>query len=269
VRERLKAGVRYTSETVRNPYLWIGFIGLVVVGVLIYIVVNFFVMPGYTRHDEFVLVPDVRNYMTVDAEASLNDRGLRPQVVPQRFNPSIPRDAVIDQSPAPGSQVKPGRRVYITVNTGEQVMTRVPRLEDLSVREATSRLSSLGLRAGEIRPDTIPSPYANTITRQDPAPGDSLPQGGVVRLWYSTGLGSAYVTMPDVTGLTVEEAEPILLSNRLRFVVIGAEADAHDLVVQRQSREPGTRVREGFEIRLFVGGEDEIEEMTTPPDLDI
>jgi eukaryotic-like serine/threonine-protein kinase len=269
MKDRLKGSLAYLGHTLTNPYMWMGLGLLAVMGVLIYIVVAFVVMPTYTKHDEFVLVPDVRNYITVDATDNLERRGLRAEVVPQRYNPNVPQDAVIDQSPAPGSHVKPGRRVYLTVNAGEQVMIRVPRLTDLSVREATSRLTALGLRAGEVRPDTIPSPYANTITRQEPQPGDSLAQGSTVRLWYSTGLGTSYVTMPDVTGLNVEEAERILIEHRLRYVVIGAEEDDMTAMIERQSREPGTRVREGFEIRLFVGDEADRPEPPAQPDLDI
>jgi eukaryotic-like serine/threonine-protein kinase len=261
---------QYIKESVSNPYLWTGVAGLLGAGLLIYIVINFILMPGYTRHGDFVVVPDVRNYVRVDAERSLEQRGLRVEVVPQRYSANTPRDAVVDQSPSAGSQVKPGRRVYVTVNTGDQAMIRVPRLEDLSLREATGRLSALGLRAGDVRPDTIPSPYANTITRQDPVAGDSLPQGGSVRLWYSTGLGSDFVSMPDVTGMTLGEAEAALLEHRLRFVVIGGDPDDRDAYVERQSREPGTRVREGFEIRLFVAGDRDYDASpTSAPDLEI
>lgn len=267
---QFRSAGRYIKDTLLNPYLWGGIASLLGLGLLIYVVVNFFVMPGYTRHGDYVVVPDVRNYVSVDAERTLEERSLLVEVVPQRYSPSTPRDAVIDQSPAAGSQVKPGRRVYITVNTGDQVMIRVPRLEDLPLREASGRLSALGLRTGDVRPDTIPSPYANTITRQEPAPGDSLPQGGSVRLWYSTGLGTEFVSMPDLTGMTLGEAETTLLNHRLRFVVIGGDPDDREAYVERQSREPGTRVREGFEIRLFVAGDREYEgSPTTAPDLEI
>ena len=116
-------------------------------------------------------------------------------------------------------------------------------------------LVALGLRVAETLPDSIPHPHENTVTRQQPVPGDSLPQGASVRLWYSTGLGNSFASVPDVTGLTVREAQQALLENKLRSVVIGAreDEDLAEQVVQRQSREPGTRVLEGFEIRLDVG----------------
>lgn len=256
--ERFSAAVRYIRQLLANPYFWGGITALLIIGAILYIALNFFIMPSVTRHDAFVTVPDVRNYQYSDAESVLRQAGLEVEQVNQRYTPSAPRDAVVDQNPNPDARVKPGRRVYLSVNSGQQAMVRVPRLEDLSVREATSRLAALGLRAGELRPDSIPSPYPNTITRQSPAPGDSLPEGGTVRLWYSTGLGTSYVTMPDVTGLPLQEAEQMLLDARLRYVIIGADEieDPSEEIVQRQSREPGTRVREGFEIRLFVGEED-------------
>lgn len=252
---RFSSSLDYLKRLFLNPYFWVGAVALLMIGAVLYVALNYFVMPSVTRHDAFVTVPDVRNYTYDDAATTLRAAGLEVEQVTQRYTPSAPRDAVVDQNPDPSARVKPGRRVYLTVNSGQQTMVVVPRLTDLSIREATSRLSALGLRAGELRPDSIPSQYANTITRQQPQPGDSLSEGGTVRLWYSTGFGSAYVTTPDVTGMILEEAESVLLDSRLRYVVIGQteEDDTAELVVQRQSREPGTRVREGFEIRLFVG----------------
>ena len=244
-----------------NPYVWAGVGAFLLIGIILYIVVDSLLMPSLTRHDEYVEVPDVRNYSYDDAERHLASFDLQTEQVMERFSPDAPRDAVIDQNPGPNSRVKPGRRVYLTVNSGQQAQVLIPRLRDLSIREARSRLAAVGLTAGELRPDSIPSPFPNTITRQTPAAGDSLSPGGVVDLWYSTGLGSSYVSMPDLVGMTIQEAEHALNGARLRFVVIGAEEmDADDeavIRVVRQSREPGTRVREGFEIRLFVGDDEE------------
>lgn len=252
---KLSTAFRYVRSLLANPYAWGGVGVLLLVGAVLYIAVNHVIMPSYTRHDTFVTVPDVRNLTFPDAQGTLQNAGLQAEEVTQQFSSNAPRDAVVDQNPAPTTRVKPGRRVYLTVNSGLQTMIKVPRLEDLSIREATSRLATLGLRTGELRPDSIPSPYPNTITRQHPVAGDSLPAGGTVRLWYSTGLGTSYVTMPDVVGLQLPEAERILLDANLRYVVIGADEadDPGEQIVERQSREPGARVREGFEIRIFTG----------------
>jgi eukaryotic-like serine/threonine-protein kinase len=237
-----------------NRYFWTGLAALFIVGGVLYVLFNSLVMPGYTRHGAAVTVPDVRQMPLPEAERILTQRDLRVLRDVQRFNPNLPRDVVIDQNPRPNALVKPGRPIYVTVNSGSVPMVTIPPLEGMSLREAMNRLQALGLRIDDARPDSIPSPYQNTVTRQVPAPGDSLPQGAGVMLWYSTGYGQSYVNIPDVTGVPAAEAEEILLEHRLRSLLVGAGdvSDASSAIVARQSRQPGTRVREGFEIRLYL-----------------
>jgi eukaryotic-like serine/threonine-protein kinase len=261
ISDRFRRLAVYGRSLSSNRYFWAGFSALLALGAVLYILINYLIMPMYTRHDVSVTMPDVTNMSAQEAERVLAQRGLRVQYSEQRFTAGVPRDVVIDQSPAPNARVKPGRRVYISINTGDVPQVTVPHLEGYSLREATSRLRAAGLRVAETRPDTIPAPYPNTITRQDPRAGAVLSQGQSVRLWYSTGLGQTFVEIPDVTGLSVEEAREALLSARLRSVVIGEAEDGQ--IVARQSRPPGTRVREGFEIRLFL--EENLERVDVPP----
>lgn len=245
-----------------NGYFWGGLVALIAVALVFYVLVDHLVMPTYTRHDVTVEVPEVTDLSYEDARATLEAQDLRVERVTDRFDPNRPRDVVMDQNPAAQEKVKPGRRVYLTVNTGQVPHVTVPSVEGMSLREARNQLQAQRL-AVEERPDSIPSPYRNTITRQKPAPGDSIREGSTVTLWYSTGLGEEYVAVPDVTGLTMQEARQRLLDRNLRSVVVGQRDEETfeglgDPVVVRQSREPGTRVREGFEIRLFLGSDEEV-----------
>jgi beta-lactam-binding protein with PASTA domain len=144
----------------------------------------------------------------------------------------------------------------------------------MSVREAKNRLSSLDLEVGTVQEDPIPSPYANTITKQDPAAGDSLKEGKTVDLWYSTGLGAENVEVPNVVGYTVADARDFLLRNELRSVVVDTDLSAdetpsqdvdvdsleQEIYVRRQGHAPGDSVRAGTEVRLFTTS-DEAEAM--------
>lgn len=254
----------------RNKYFWGGLGILFIFGLVLYVLINFLIMPGYTRHDVAIQVPDVMNMQVEDAERTLLGKDLRVSRIDQQFNPKLPRNVIIDQNPGPNVRVKPNRRIFITVNSGREQLVVIPSVEGLSLREAMNRLRAVGLEAGEAQPDTLPSPFANTVTRQEPAAGDSLREGSTVDIWYSTGLGREFVLVPDVTGLSLADAKEILSENRLRYVVIRTRADEsleetetpalpeeeevpdEELLVVGQRREAGTRVREGFEIRLFV-----------------
>ena len=273
---RLKAKLSELGGNVRsllrNRFFWIGLAGLFVAFLVVYIVVNDVIMPSYTRQGVAVEVPDVVNQPFEQARAELESHDLAVERLDQRFNPKFPKDVVIDQSPAPSATVKPGRKVYVTVNSGELQKVAMPALGGLSLREAVNRLRARSLEVAETIPDSIPAPNPNTVTRQSPAAGDSLTVGSAVTLWYSTGLGQEYVTIPDLVGMTVAEAQQVLLEANLRSIVIGGQEgeDVSQEEVLRQSRDAGTRVPSGFEMRLYLTPEpsaepEEPEEEVQPP----
>ena len=272
----LRALLNWLHTLVRNTYFWGGIGGLLLLGGAAYFLVDAVLMPSYTRHGVSVQVPDVEDQPFLEAKTRVENRDLQVRRQVGRFNPNVPQEAVVDQNPPPNSSVKPGRRVYLTVNAGEAPTLSVPDLSGISVREAKNRISSLGLSVGTVEPDSLPSPYPNTITRQWPEPGDSLKTGGSVDLWYSTGLGTDTVQVPNIVGRTVEQARGRLQSQGLRAIVVdprtedsptsprpSADTSSPRRFVQRQGRPPDTEVRAGTEIRLFT-----TEDPTAAPDPD-
>lgn len=267
---------RWLKQLGRNPYFWSGIAGLVAMATIVYFLFNAVLMPSYTRHDASLNVPDVLDRSFDDAQEVIKARGLDVERQVGRYNPRVAQDQVVDQTPPPGSPVKPGRRIYLTVNSGTAPVVSVPDLSGTSLREARNRLTSLGLEVGRERIDSIPSPYAETVTRQRPEPGDSLKKGAPVDIWYSRGLGNERMTVPDVRGVKVEVAERLLLQRKLRSVVINSSATEErnrqgetrendpgradtptdrqppPLWVREQGLKPGTTVRSGTEVRLFA-----------------
>lgn len=249
-----------------NLYFWGGIVVLLAIGFGAYLVVDAVIMPSYTRHDVSTRVPNVENRPFEEAASLLRERDLQVERQVGRYNPNVDTGIVVDQTPLPSSKVKPGRRVYLTVNAGEVPIVRIPDLTGMSVREAKNRVSSAGLDVDTVREDPVPSPYANTVTKQAPSPGDSVKQGNAVTLWYSTGLGETQVAVPNVVGYTVAVARDSLLRQNLRAVVVdtsltpsfqGAEAEDEgaaetEIYVRRQGNAPGSSVRAGTEIRLFT-----------------
>lgn len=271
LRDSLWAGFSWVRALLSNLYFWGGIFVLFVLATGVYVLVDAVVMPSYTRHEAATQIPNVENLPFQQAKEKLEKRTLQVQREVGRYNPNVDTGIVVAQTPLPTSTVKPGRRVYLTVNAGEVPTVRLPDLNGMSVREAKNQLSSLGLEVGTIQKDSIPSPYANTITKQKPAPGDSLQKGKPVELWYSTGLGDEKVTVPNIVGLQVREARRFLRQNKLRSVVVDTSAsardrrdttktsfknedlsDVDDLFVRDQARPPGTSVRAGSEIRIYT-----------------
>lgn len=241
----------------RERLLWKGILGLVVLGLAGYVVLNHWLMPSYTRHGVSVAVPDTKNLPYEKAARVLEQHGLQAERGVRQYDPSLPREVVLEQNPEAHQQVKPGRRVYLNVNSGDTPRLRMPNLVHLSRRQAINQIEAHQLQVGPIRIDSIPSPYKNTVTRQRPAPGDTVRQGSSVRLWISPGQGEEIVEVPDVRGIPLAQADSLLLlAHRLRTVLVndttGMGEQNAPVRVSRQRPQPGTSVRAGTEIRLTV-----------------
>jgi beta-lactam-binding protein with PASTA domain len=263
-RSFVQESARWLRRLLRNAYFWGGLGGLLLAGVGAYLLLDAFVMPSYTRHGVSVRVPDVERLPYARAERIVAEQGLQVLREAGQYNPNVERGLVVDQNPLPQTGVKPGRRVYLTVNAGTAPVVSVPDFNGISIREAKIRARALGLTVGAVQPDSIPARYPNTITRQVPAPGDSLKQGSFVRLWYSTGLGTDSVRVPNVVGRSVESARRRLLRHQLRSIVVESRSSgtsemqaAKDssetrLYVTRQDHAPQTLLRAGEQVRLYA-----------------
>lgn len=237
-----------------NKFFIFGLLALILLVGAGYMLVDRVIMPSYARHNVAITVPNVNELPIEEAQLQLEALNLQAQVESGRYNPNLPRNIVVDQNPKANMSVKPGRRVYLTINTGSTPEVTVPSIEGISLTEAQNQLFAAGLRAekSDIRPDSIPFKYKNIVTRQYPAPGTVLEEGSRVRIWYSTGLGNNYSTVPNVVGMTVREARRTLLSLKLRSIVLPAGDYPETLTISSQGQTEGTRIRQGNEIRLFV-----------------
>jgi serine/threonine-protein kinase len=95
-----------------------------------------------------------------------------------------PRGLVISSSPPPGTKLDLPGAVDIVLSKGPATI-QIPDLYGRSVGEARSMVEQLGLRIAGISRDTSSLQPENTIIRQLPAAGQSVPAGGAVSLTVS------------------------------------------------------------------------------------
>lgn len=235
---------------------WLGLFSIVAGLVVFALLFNFAVMPIWTRHDAAVTVPNLENLPPGDAEGELLLAGLDGQEEIQPFNPNVPTDVVVDQNPAAGTTVKPGRRVYYYVNESPRGLVVMPQVLSFSqsraeeiIRDSSAVDGRSGLIVDRVETDSIRTPYANTVTRQSPAPRTQVPVGTRVTLWISPGIDtSREVDVPDVVGLPVEEA---------RETIREAELWADPMqelsgTITRQDPAAGSDLNPGQQVQIFV-----------------
>jgi beta-lactam-binding protein with PASTA domain len=232
----------------------------IILSVIIVFTIISFVLNAYTRHGESLTVPDIRGMKIGNAVKVLADKKLRFIVIDSLFFPDKPALSVIEQNPAPQSKVKEGRVVYITLNVNAAPTIPMPNLVDVSVRQASAILQSSGLKAGRLiyKPDIAQNVVLDMLYKGQPIkPGAEIPKGSVVDLVLGDGLEGSDVPLPDLTGLTLEEAGNLLTSSSLNkgsVIYEGVISDSAAAKIDRQ--EPafteGKMVRAGHSIDLYL-----------------
>ncbi len=207
----------------RKRLLWrfLLFLGVALAGLM---VADQVLLPALIHARPTVRLPSVVGMPLSQAVELLVQQGFVVQEIRYEPNPSIPEGYVVRQVPYAGAEVRRGRRVYLTVSTGQRTVV-MPAVVGLSYREAQIQLLSRGLRIGQIvstYDDTMP---AGAVVWQSIPAQQSVSVGTAIDLLISQGPRPS-VLVPSLVGLSLEEAQEVLVRAGLRLGVVKVESDA-------------------------------------------
>jgi beta-lactam-binding protein with PASTA domain len=194
-----------------------------------------------------VAVPDVTLLQRNLARLKIEQAGLTPRIV-KASSETVPRDQVSTQDPGGGAKIGKGSTVTLTVSTGLPRVL-VPDVRGRSATDALTALAKLGLNPRITR--VFSSNQPDTVTGQNPAPGDQVVTGTDVRINVSR--GAKPIAVPDVTGQPYANAESALRAQG--FVVTRADVQSDTAakgVVVAEDPPPGTQVAKGSKVTLSV-----------------
>lgn len=102
---------------------------------------------NYTEHGIAIKVVDVTGMQEEEAIQILSKHDLIGITADHVFVKGVPTGEIISQRPAGDSKVKRGRKIYLTVSSGNHPMITVPDIADnSSLRQAESRLRAAGFQ---------------------------------------------------------------------------------------------------------------------------
>lgn len=208
-------------------------------------------------HPKFVSltwVPDVTGMTGTAAKARLERWGFKVRRLPGGPAPSQDRDfAVRRQAPAPGTRLKRGAEVRITVYSSHVRMVTVPNFIGANVDGAISRLRALGLKTRRRGGGDAPSRRkAFTVTYQNPKSNARIKAGTTVTL-SAYGAYVRLITLPDLAGQSYRAASANLkvLGLKVRRQDVGrAPSRRQAFTVARQRPRAKTRVKAGTTVML-------------------
>lgn len=215
-------------------------------------------LPLYTHHGETVTVPDLSGYQYLEASELLEDTGLQYEVsVDSGFSTELPALAILKQIPDASTQVKTGRKIYLTLNARNAPLIKMPNLVNMPLKNVQEILSNIGLVRGDIV--YVPDIGINVVLDQryrgvSVKEGFEIPKGATIDLVVGDGMGNQLLFVPDLQGMEEEDAEFLILGSGLR--VGNKNYASTDSVasgrVFRQSPPSGMEVRTGELINIWV-----------------
>lgn len=218
----------------------------------------------YTQHGVEEEVPDIHSLFPSEAERMLNGQQLQLEVMDSTYSDAVPFGAIVEQDPTPGSHVKHGRTVYVTVNASGKRQVKMYNWRDKSERQVRNSLAGLGLIVEE-EADYEPYTYRDIVldVRDEEGntvePDQQIAVGTRVRLVVSFGLGTEDVSVPNLIGLTYEQVRPILRNKQLMVNAIYDEEELPEeeqetavWYVYRQIPSEGEMLTQGQEVKIFL-----------------
>ncbi|MDR2035433.1 MAG: PASTA domain-containing protein [Coriobacteriales bacterium] len=167
-------------------------------------------------------VSDVVNMTKDDAIRVIMADDFKLGSVSEEASETVPLGNVVSQDPKPGTEVKPGTTINLVVSKGsdkppEQVA--VPDLTGMTQTQAEQALIAAKLVPTPGNPEYAAGIEPGKVFKQSVAAGSSVEAGSTVG--FTAALGSETIAVPNVTGLTKDNAIKALAA-------AGFGVDAHD-----------------------------------------
>ncbi len=209
-------------------------------------------------------VPNLVGMTTEEAEAELNELGLKMEVGEEVPSDEIEEGLIASQTPDEGETVEEGDTVTVMLSSGKPT-GQVPSLVGRPYDEDSIRalLEASNYQLGSVTYQESDAEEGEIIN-QDPGAGTEAEEGTSVNVVVSKGTDKR--TVPTLVGLSVDEAKQAIVDAGFTVGSISyAESTVYKQnIVMEQQYDAGEKLEEGTKINIVVSkGEPEV---VTPPE---
>ncbi len=156
-------------------------------------------MNSYTKHGDYIVVPQLVGEEVNASEKLLTDLGLQYEIVDSLYVNDVPVGTVLEVTPEGGTKVKPNRLIFLKINAFSPRLVELPlSLSGMSQRQAKATLKGLGFAVKGLT--KVEGKFNGLVVGVESLTGDSIPLG--TKLKEGMGL------MLQVTSTEVKELVP-------------------------------------------------------------
>ncbi len=198
--------IRGHFSNYRRLYVHLG-IGLL--AAVLFFVLTLLWLKAFTLHSDAMQLPDFEGKHMDSLVQFAEEANLRYYIMDSVYNDYLPAGTIVRQDPLPLSDVKPRRKVYITIVATTPEMVVMPDLKDLSVRQAVEVLQMNRLNVDRL--EFVNGFDRNAVQYQlfhgdTVVPGTELVKGSSITLVASKGLHNPQNPLPFLIGLNRMQA---------------------------------------------------------------
>ncbi|MDR1738183.1 MAG: PASTA domain-containing protein [Candidatus Symbiothrix sp.] len=161
-----------------KKYLWNIYTRQIILALFILLVLVLVVLAWlnhYTRHGEQVAVPNVYGLQVEQAIPLFRNNALQYEVIDSIYAKNQTPGIILKTVPPIATNVKKGRKVYLTLNAFTAQLLTVPAVADISQQTAVAMLQSLGFE--HITTRAVPGSYRDLTVGLETATGRRLEAG--------------------------------------------------------------------------------------------
>ena len=154
-----------------------------------------------------VSVPNIIGMSEDQAQLALEKQGLDWGTPERVYSDTVPAGSIVSCQPKAGQKVGLGQAVTATISRGVETKT-VPDVVRKTKDQATAAITAAGLTLGDVTEEYSASVESGKVISCDPKAGKVIKHTEKVSLVVSKGKEPA--TIPDVTGMSEDEAKKVL-----------------------------------------------------------
>lgn len=238
-----------------------GLIALVLLVSGVFLFSNY--LDNYTNHGVTTEVPDLYGFHRTELKSFFDDKDFRYVIIDSVYNEKAPKGIVLEQDPEKGRMVKPGRMIYLTINSNSTPKIIFPAIEDLTYRAADPVLKSRGFKIDTpivYKPSDAEVVLGAMLNGKRIFEGDTLERGVAVQLVVGV-LSDTELPVPNLYGKTLDQITQALFEGGFNLSSVRYSPDVKTagdsaksfLYRQIPEFEPQMMIRPGQGFDIFLG----------------
>jgi len=222
----------------------------IVIAILLLILtfwVTAFGIDKYTSHNEEIIIPNIIDLDSTQAQKILDSNNLFIQIIDSVHLTEVKKGVIVEQTPKAGAFIKENRKIFVVINSFTTEKIKMPDLVGASIRQAITDAETYGLKIGEKK--YVPDFAMNYVLKQyykgkEIKAGTVIPKGSYIDLEIGKGLNSEKIPVPNLLGLNYLSADSVAnnafinISGVFYDEAIKTKEDTTNAVVYKQDPMP-------------------------------